>query len=78
MVMHRGEFAIACNLGTEPVSVPVAGEVVLAWGSRRSAWRHPSRRAFVCDPAGCQPAIHSQARLWITDYRPPDSPIIRA
>ena len=31
-VMHRGALAIACNLGTDPVDVPVAGEVVLAWG----------------------------------------------
>lgn len=30
-VTHRGALAIACNLGTEPVDVPVAGEVVLAW-----------------------------------------------
>ena len=30
--MYRGEFAIACNLGTEAVSVPVTGQVVLAWG----------------------------------------------
>jgi maltooligosyltrehalose trehalohydrolase len=32
LVMHRGALAIACNLGTEPVDVPVAGDVVLAWG----------------------------------------------
>jgi len=25
-------LAIACNLGTEAVDVPVAGELVLAWG----------------------------------------------
>ncbi|WNG89961.1 malto-oligosyltrehalose trehalohydrolase [Mycobacterium sp. ITM-2016-00317] len=31
LVMHRGALAIACNLGPEPVDVPVAGEVVLAW-----------------------------------------------
>ena len=30
--LHRGAFAIACNLGTEAVTVPVTGEVVLAWG----------------------------------------------
>ncbi len=30
-VMHRGALAIACNLGTEAVDVPVAGEVMLAW-----------------------------------------------
>jgi maltooligosyltrehalose trehalohydrolase len=29
--MHRGALAVACNLGTEAVDVPVAGEVVLAW-----------------------------------------------
>jgi maltooligosyltrehalose trehalohydrolase len=32
IVMHRGCVAIACNLGTEAVGVPVTGEVVLAWG----------------------------------------------
>jgi maltooligosyltrehalose trehalohydrolase len=31
IVLRRGAFAIACNLGTEPVTVPVGGEVVLAW-----------------------------------------------
>ena len=30
IVMHRGALAIACNLGTSPVHVPVTGEVVLA------------------------------------------------
>lgn len=31
LVMHRGTLSIACNLGAEPVDVPVAGDVVLAW-----------------------------------------------
>ncbi|GFG75632.1 malto-oligosyltrehalose trehalohydrolase [Mycobacterium botniense] len=31
IVVHRGRLAIACNLGTEAVAVPVHGEVVLAW-----------------------------------------------
>jgi maltooligosyltrehalose trehalohydrolase len=30
-VMHRGALAIACNLGPEPVDLPVPGDVVLAW-----------------------------------------------
>ena len=30
IVVRRGKFAIACNLGTEPVTVPVTGELVLA------------------------------------------------
>jgi maltooligosyltrehalose trehalohydrolase len=30
IVMHRGVFAIACNLGAEPVDIPVAGDVALA------------------------------------------------
>ena len=30
--MYRGSLAIACNLGADPVDVPVTGEVVLAWG----------------------------------------------
>ena len=30
IVMHRGAFAVACNLGGHPVSVPVTGEPVLS------------------------------------------------
>lgn len=30
-VMHRGALTVACNLGPDPVEVPVMGEVVLAW-----------------------------------------------
>lgn len=30
-VMHRGALAIACNLGADPVDIPVTGDVVLAW-----------------------------------------------
>jgi maltooligosyltrehalose trehalohydrolase len=33
IVMHRGRFAVACNLGTDAVTVPVTGKVVVAWGS---------------------------------------------
>jgi maltooligosyltrehalose trehalohydrolase len=32
IVMRRGRIAVACNLGTEAVSVPVAGETLLEWG----------------------------------------------
>lgn len=32
IIMHRGKLSIACNLGTDRVSVPVTGEVVSAWG----------------------------------------------
>jgi maltooligosyltrehalose trehalohydrolase len=32
ITMHRGGLRIACNLGAEPVTVPVTGELVLAWG----------------------------------------------
>ncbi|KUI40451.1 malto-oligosyltrehalose trehalohydrolase [Mycobacterium sp. GA-2829] len=32
IVMHRGALSIACNLGTDAATVPVSGEVVLAWG----------------------------------------------
>lgn len=32
LVMRRGSLHIACNIGAEPVTVPVGGEVVLAWG----------------------------------------------
>jgi maltooligosyltrehalose trehalohydrolase len=31
ITVHRGGLRIVCNLGTEPVTVPVTGEVVLAW-----------------------------------------------
>ncbi|MDV3124725.1 malto-oligosyltrehalose trehalohydrolase [Mycobacterium sp. 21AC1] len=33
IVMHRGAFDIVCNLGETAVSVPVTGELVLAWDS---------------------------------------------
>jgi maltooligosyltrehalose trehalohydrolase len=32
IILSRGRFRIACNLSAEPVTVPVTGEVVLAWG----------------------------------------------
>ncbi len=32
---RRGALTIACNLGTEPVDVPVRGELVYAWGTPR-------------------------------------------
>ena len=32
IAMSRGRLRIVCNLGTEPVKVPMAGDVVLAWG----------------------------------------------
>ncbi|BAX92382.1 malto-oligosyltrehalose trehalohydrolase [Mycobacterium shigaense] len=32
IILARGQIRIAANLGTEPVTVPVAGDVVLAWG----------------------------------------------
>ncbi|WP_396933407.1 malto-oligosyltrehalose trehalohydrolase [Mycolicibacterium sp.] len=32
IVLHRGAFSIACNLGEEATRVPVRGDVVLAWG----------------------------------------------
>lgn len=35
-VMRRGALAIACNLGTEAVEVPVTGEVALAWDEPRT------------------------------------------
>ncbi|OBF79705.1 malto-oligosyltrehalose trehalohydrolase [Mycobacterium sp. 852002-51163_SCH5372311] len=31
IVLRRGRLSIACNLGAEPVAVPVSGELVLAW-----------------------------------------------
>ena len=32
IVMHRGRIAIACNLGTETVSLDISGEPLLHWG----------------------------------------------
>ncbi|OWM07456.1 malto-oligosyltrehalose trehalohydrolase [Mycolicibacterium peregrinum] len=31
IVLHRGAVSTACNLGTEAVTVPVSGELLLAW-----------------------------------------------
>lgn len=31
VVMHRGALSIACNLGADPVDVPITGDVLLAW-----------------------------------------------
>lgn len=36
IVMRRGAVAIACNLGTEPVEVAVAGEVLASWGEPKA------------------------------------------
>ena len=33
IIMRRNRLAIACNLNTEAVSVPISGELVLAWNS---------------------------------------------
>jgi maltooligosyltrehalose trehalohydrolase len=33
ILMRRADLVIACNLGTQPVTVPVTGEEVLAWGT---------------------------------------------
>ena len=33
IIMRRGRIAIACNLGTEQVSVDVTGETLLGWGA---------------------------------------------
>ncbi|SOX53643.1 malto-oligosyltrehalose trehalohydrolase [Mycobacterium ahvazicum] len=32
ITLSRGQLRIACNLGDKPVTVPAAGDVVLAWG----------------------------------------------
>ena len=36
VVMRRGALAICCNIGAEPVDVPVTGETVLAFGETSS------------------------------------------
>ncbi len=33
IVLRRGRLRVACNLGADPVTVPVTGEVVLAWAA---------------------------------------------
>jgi maltooligosyltrehalose trehalohydrolase len=33
IVMHRGSLSIACNLGTETTTLPLAGQLVAHWGS---------------------------------------------
>ena len=33
ILLRRNRLVIACNLGTDPVTVPVTGELVLAWGA---------------------------------------------
>lgn len=32
IVLRRGGLAITCNLGADPITVPVAGQLLLAWG----------------------------------------------
>ena len=39
-LMQRGNFTIACNLGDQPVDVPVSGEVVLAWEEPETGGDH--------------------------------------
>ncbi len=36
IVLYRGTLAIACNLGSDAVAVPVTGDVVYAWGTPRA------------------------------------------
>ena len=36
IVLRRGGLSIACNMAPTPVTVPVDGEVVLAWGEPRN------------------------------------------
>jgi maltooligosyltrehalose trehalohydrolase len=33
IVMRRGRLAVACNMSTDPVTVPCTGDLVLSWGS---------------------------------------------
>jgi maltooligosyltrehalose trehalohydrolase len=33
IILRRGRLRIVCNLGAQPVTVPVAGDVVLGWGN---------------------------------------------
>ena len=54
IVMHRGSLAIVCNLNADEVTVPVTGEVVLAWGEPTVDADATGWRAFVRDSANCQ------------------------
>ncbi len=33
IIMRRGRLVVACNLSTDPVTVPCTGDLVLAWGA---------------------------------------------
>ena len=67
--MHRGALAIACNLGTEAVDVPVSGEVVLAWGEPTvdaKSTRMDGHSFAFCRLSSRYP---QRRGLWITHYR---------
>ncbi|MGV0747073.1 malto-oligosyltrehalose trehalohydrolase [Mycolicibacter minnesotensis] len=57
IAMHRGPLLVVCNLSEDTVSVPVYGELVLAWGSPRiesEATLLPGHSVAVLRPA-CKP-----------------------
>jgi maltooligosyltrehalose trehalohydrolase len=56
IIMHRGALAIVCNLGSDPVSIPVTGDVVLAWDP-------PDAGVTETAAAGTRLAAHSFAIL---------------
>ncbi len=61
IVMHRGSTAIACNLGIDAVTVPLIGDVVIAWGSaHRRGENDTAGRTFLRDSSCCQVVIHRQ------------------
>ena len=56
IVLRRGRIAIACNLGDDEASVPVAGAELLSWGEPAvgtEATRMPGRSVAVLRTRGC-------------------------
>jgi maltooligosyltrehalose trehalohydrolase len=56
IVLRRGRIAIACNLGDDEASVPVAGEELLSWGEPAvgtEATRMPGHSVAVLRMRGC-------------------------
>ncbi|AXN44313.1 Malto-oligosyltrehalose trehalohydrolase [Mycobacterium marinum] len=62
IIMRRGRFGIACNLGTEATTVPLSGALVLGWGEPNTS------------DAGTELAGHSVAVLRCDQLTAPAEP----
>ena len=68
-MLRRGRLLIACNLGAEAVTVPISGELVLAWDPPViEREQHRATAAFVRDPAHL---------MWRADAKARDTPCVR-